>query len=126
MSLDIYLKDSVERTRICTCCNCDNEHEVTYFSEIASFNMTHNLEKMADAADIYDAVWRPDEHNISFASEMIKILEDGLERLESDPEFYKKYNPSNGWGCYEGLVKVLREYLEACKKHPHAKITVSR
>jgi hypothetical protein len=126
MSLDIYLKDPVERKKVCFCSECDNEHEVSYLQSIGSFNITHNLGKMAEAAGLYESVWRPDEYGIEFACQMIGTLESGLEKLEADPDKYKAYNPPNGWGSYEGLCKVLREYLEVCRKHPNAEIKVCR
>jgi hypothetical protein len=88
--------------------------------------MTHNLGRMAEAAGLYNAVWRPEENGITEAWQIIPILQDGLERLEADPQKYKAYNPSNGWGSYEGMCEVLRKYLDVCRKHPNAEITVSR
>lgn len=57
---------------------------------------------------------------------MITPLEVGLHRLLSDPAHFKTFNPLNGWGDYDGLVRFVEAYLEACKKHPKAKIYVSR
>lgn len=49
-----------------------------------------------------------------------------IERLKSDPEKYKKYDPKNGWGSYERLIEVLEKYLEICEKYPTARIEVCR
>jgi hypothetical protein len=87
---------------------------------------------MADAVEIYeditlyDVLWRPDENGLEFAEDIIAYLEKGLTILISNPEGYKKYNPENGWGSYEGLVKFVREYIVACKENPDAYIRVSR
>ena len=50
----------------------------------------------------------------------------GLKELTENPISYKKYNPKNGWGNYEGLVKFVTEYLEACKKFPESDVIVDR
>lgn len=126
MSLDIYLTEAEQTIELCTCQCCDNEHVRKYFRQIVSFNLTHNLGRMATLAGVYDALWRPDENGIDTAEQMIDILKGGIEKLQSDPEKYKKLNPSNGWGSYDGLLKVLREYLDACEDNPTAKIEVWR
>lgn len=94
--------------------------------EVYHANITHNLNKMAAAAGIYEPLWRPEEVGFTHAQQLIQPLEAGLTRLESDPVTYKSYNPPNGWGDYEGLVRFVREYLKACKEHQDAKIEVSR
>jgi len=89
-------------------------------------NITHNLNKMAGEAGIYQALWRPEEIGITKAAQLIDPLRDGLALLESDPERFKALNPSNGWGSYESLVEFVRKYLAACEKYPQARIKVSR
>jgi hypothetical protein len=88
--------------------------------------ITHNLNTMAREANIYEALWRPEEINISIAKELIPILEKGLEKLLKDKDHLKTFNPENGWGSYEGLVNFVREYLTACKEFPEATIVISR
>lgn len=94
--------------------------------EVYTDNITHNLNKMADAAGIYNCLWRPDEINITKASELIEPLTEGLSKLMFHPEVYKAYNPENGWGSYDGLVKFVQEYLDECKDHPDAQVSVWR
>jgi hypothetical protein len=89
-------------------------------------NITHNLTKMADAAGIYEELWRPDEIAITHARELIEPLTAGLERLRADPEKFKALNPPNGWGDYDGLVRFVSAYLEACRQHPDATVYTSR
>lgn len=91
-----------------------------------SANITHNLGKMADAAGIYQIIWRPDENEITYADQLVTPLTEGLERLKQNPEEFKKYNPDNGWGNYDGFVKFVEEYLAACIKYPSATINVFR
>ncbi len=90
------------------------------------FNVTHNLTDMAQEAGIYKHVWRPEELNITTACELIEPLEKALNEMNDDPERFKKHNPSNGWGDYEGFLDFLRQYIEACREDPDAEISVSR
>jgi len=89
-------------------------------------NITHNLNEMAEKAGIYRDLWYPDEIGIVQARDLIEPLESGLAFLESKPVYFKQFNPTNGWGDYEGLVEFVCNYLAACKKYPEAKIEVSR
>lgn len=95
-------------------------------SEVYERNITHNLGRMAEAAGLYKALWRPDENGLTHAGQLIPILREGLANLEADPAHYRTFNPENGWGNYEGLVKFVREYLAACEANPDAEIEVSR
>ena len=111
MSLDIYLK--------CKCCGrCAEESD--------SLNYTHNLNVMAQEAGIYSFVWRPEENGIETAGQMIEILEKGIKELKSNPEKYKAFNPSNGWGDYDSFILFLERYLKACIENPNDKIEASR
>lgn len=87
-------------------------------------NITHNLGLMAHDAGLYAALWHPGENGFEKACDLIPELFDGLARLKSDPERYKAFNPTNGWGTYEGLVEFVTNYLAACGKWPHADVSV--
>lgn len=93
---------------------------------VYSRNITHNLGKMADAAGVYKAMWRPDENGMAKAKDLIEPLESGLKRLRDDPATYQVHNPANGWGSYDGLVAFVADYLQACKNYPEASVRVSR
>lgn len=116
MSLDIWLI----KKNMTTFGNPGEEEEVY------DCNITHNLGNMADAAGIYYALWRPEEINKTKASEIIDLLEKGLEDLKSRPEYFKQFNSPNGWGLYEHFVPFVENYLEACKMYPNSTINVSR
>lgn len=96
------------------------------------YNITHNLNKMAmevklhTGHTLYEYLWRPDELGLTIALPLIAPLKEGLAQLEFAPEHFKKFNPENGWGNYEGLVKFVKAYLSACEKHPQARIHISR
>lgn len=94
--------------------------------EVYSANITHNLNRMAEAAGIYEACWRPEEIGVTKAGELIPRLRDGLAKLRSDPARFRAYDASNGWGTYEDFVPWVAEYLAACEDHPEATVSVSR
>lgn len=89
-------------------------------------NITHNLNKMAAEASIYQALWRPEEINSTKAKNIIELLEKGLKDLKSRPEYFEQFNSSNGWGLYENFVAFVEKYLKACKEFSDAEIYVSR
>jgi len=89
-------------------------------------NITHNLGEMARQASLYYPLWRPGEIGISTAAGLIDPLRRGLGLLKARPDHFKEYNPENGWGTYEGLVRFTEEYLAACEEYPQARVEVSR
>lgn len=89
-------------------------------------NITHNLGGMAEKAGIYKALWRPEEIGAKIAGDIIEPLTNGLDLLKQNPDEFKKYNPENGWGDYEGLVDFVTEYLRFCVLFPDAEISVFR
>jgi len=102
------------------------------YSYVYDANITHNLGKMAAAVAVegnlrlYDVLWRPDEHGLTHARDLIVPLRDGLAELQSDPDSYREYNPANGWGDYDGLVRFVVGYLTAVERWPDAEVEVSR
>lgn len=93
---------------------------------VYSRNITHNLNKMAEAAGIYKHLWRPDEIGISKAKELIAPLLSGYSLLISEREKMEKFNSQNGWGMYEHFLPFVSAYIEACAMNPDADIEVSR
>ena len=148
MSLDVYLHSEQQRavgsgifirehgqTREITRAEWDERYPnrepmvVTKEPEIHtvySDNITHNLGLMAEKAGIYQALWRPDENHMEIAYQLIEPLLEGLVRLQNDAAYFKQFNPPNGWGDYDGLVRFVQNYLEACQANPTATIYVSR
>lgn len=94
--------------------------------QVYEANITHNLGKMADAAGIYQACWRPEEIGVTKAGQLVPLLKAGLEKLRADPEHYSQFNAPNGWGLYEHFVPWVERYLAACEAYPDAEISVSR
>ena len=89
-------------------------------------NITHNLGGMAEAAGIYYHLWRPEEIGITKAKQLIEPLTKGLEKMKADPDHFKQFDASNGWGTYADFVPWIQQYLDACIEYPDAEISVSR
>jgi hypothetical protein len=106
---------------------------VTQPVSVYEANITHNLGKMAEAVELsngmtlYQVLWRPDEQeSLKFARDISELLDEGNNILLSDPEKFKKFNPENGWGSYDGLVNFVYRYRNACWETPDAELRVSR
>lgn len=95
-------------------------------SRVFEGGTTHNLTRMADAAGLYDCLWRPDEHGITKAAQLIEPLRAGLAKLEADPAKFKTFDSPNGWGTYDNFVRFVGKYLAACIEHPDADVEASR
>lgn len=111
--------------------NPDTIEEKTYEDDIYfHINLTHNLTNMADKCEIvgkcihkkdestitlYDLLWRPDANlgittpNMDYVENVIGCYRQLLEKKD----FFEKFNPSNGWGTYEQLLKKTKEYINA-------------
>jgi hypothetical protein len=123
VSLDVYLTSVAEHT--CTACGHVDQlgagHTTTFEA-----NITHNLGRMADAAGIYQALWRPEEIGATKAAHLIPLLTAGLALLKSDADRFRAFNPENGWGSYDGFVPWIERYLDACINNPTAVVRVHR
>jgi len=102
-------------------------------TSVYSANITHNLGKMAsevklsNGMTLYDILWRPDEQKgLKFAKDISELLDEGWNILLSDPEKFKKFEPDNGWGSYEGLEKFVYKYRNACWDNPEAELKICR
>lgn len=100
---------------------------------VFSGNITHNVGKMAgevklsNGMTLYDVLWRPDEQEgLKFARDISELLDEGWNILLAYPEEYKKFNPENGWGSYDGLCNFVYNYRNACWDTPDAELRVSR
>ena len=98
--------------------------------DIFSINITHNLIEMASEAGLYQCLWHPEQEvppsNKVIANQLIKPLATGLFNLKNNPEKFKKLNPVNGWGTYEGFIQSVSEIYEACLEHPKANVKIYR
>lgn len=105
-------------------CRIAQSEETEETTEVYHANITHNLNKMADACGLYKPLWRPDEIGIKTAKELIQPLAKGLAILIKEKEAMQVFNPSNGWGNYEALVRFTANYLLACIEYPDAEVGV--
>lgn len=95
-------------------------------TEVFTRNITHNLGAMAKEAGLYEYLWHPEEKGVVKAVDLIIPLSAGLGLLEGNPDYFKQFNPENGWGDYEGLVAFVENYLQACRENPDAEVSVWR
>lgn len=94
-------------------------------TEVFSRNITHNLNKMAAAAGIYQHLWHPEDIGITKASELIEPLRAGLDRMKSDPAHFQTFDSPNGWGRYVHFVPFVEACLKACEENPDAAVHCS-
>jgi hypothetical protein len=80
-------------------------------------NVTSNLTTMLDKAGIRlaDERW-VDKPGIN----MLPTLQAAINRMVADPEDFRKYNPPNGWGEYDGAVEALTALRDAICLNPDA------
>jgi hypothetical protein len=113
--------------------------------ELYGANITHNLNVMAEQAGLYKALWRPyqldkdyvhtEDYNKEmqfedsvtiFASDLIEIIEQGLDLLKLRPDYFSKFDSPNGWGTYVHFVPFVEKYLNALKQYPDSIVEVDR
>lgn len=93
-------------------------------TEVFSANITHNLNRMAEACGLYDVMWNPDENGYTHAEDLIPRLRLGLAKLVTDPITFKEFDPPNGWGDYGLLLQTASDLLDACQRWPRAEVSV--
>ena len=106
MSLDIYLEEVKP-------------------VEVHWQNITHNLNKIASEAGIYNCLWHPDKAEIKKAMHLIKPLTQAIADMKDRPDHYKKFDAENGWGTYDDFLPWLECLLKACINNPSADVRVS-
>ena len=92
-----------------------------------SANYTSNVYKMYDLAfasikDVPEFItdWRSGIQMEQMYS--MPILKSMIEEMKKNPEKYKKLNPKNGWGNYEGALKFFEDAYNAMLISPECKI----
>lgn len=112
--------------------------EAEYNTEVYEANITHNLGEMAreitcfilqkreekpKVITLYDILWHGSGQSGLVIAPMLEV---GLHELKENRRWYEKYNPENGWGNYEGLIKFTEELLFACKEFPETTLWCHR
>ena len=103
-------------------------------TDVYGSNITHNLSRMAGEVKLwnlpkytlYDVLWHPEEHGLLYAKDIVDLLDEAYNTLLASPDYFKKFNPENGWGNYDTLCVFVYKYRDACRGNPDAEIEVSR
>ena len=83
--------------------------------EIYERNVTYNLADMYyKCIDKEKGFKKLDGMN---CKEALPIINDAIQDMLNNAEEYRKLNPSNGWGSYDGLLKVLQEMRTCCENN---------
>ena len=46
---------------------------------------------------------------------LIPYIERAIHRLKKNPEYFKQFEASNGWGTVEQMIPYLERFLDSCK-----------
>ncbi len=87
-------------------------------------NITHNLYPMASRAGFGRALWG--DEPVRDASELADLIEVGLDEMRARPAVFRALDSPNGWGTYDQFVPWLERLVEACRREPTARVSVSR
>lgn len=112
----------------------DADRAAFYETDCWSANITHNLGEMAahvpvffnNVTNLYQACWRPEEMPITNTDDMLRCLTQGLMYMIANRKELLKYEAPNGWGTYNGFMKFILNYKQACEDNPDCLISASR
>ena len=91
--------------------------------EIYECNITYNLAPMYyKCIDKEKGLKKLD--NMS-CKEALPIINNAITDLLNNADEYRKLNPENGWGSYEGLLSKLQEIRNCCENNSDGIINVS-
>lgn len=101
-----------------------------------SANITHNLGEMARAIPVkfgtmdttlYYTCWRPEQIGAKTVADVLPMLIQGIHYMIDHRKELVQYNAPNGWGTYEGFMKFLLNYKQACEDNdPDCLISADR
>ena len=113
--------------------------------QVESYHLTHNLCELCskvpvgkhkkyisvtefeyEELNLYDVLWRGDEHNLDTPSDMKEYLLEGLNYLEKNYNSLSKYNPDNGWGHIDRVIKVVEALIKDASIYPGAYLQYDR
>lgn len=99
-------------------------------------NITHNLGEMASnipvtfrdkATTLYYACWRPEEIGAKIVADVLPMLIQGIHYMIDHRKELMQYESPNGWGTYNGFMKFLLNYKQACEDNdPECEIKANR
>lgn len=73
-------------------------------------NITWNVRKIIELST--GLPWT-NEANNGLCLDVIPKIQHGLEELQANPEKYKLYEASNGWGTVKGTIHFFQQILKA-------------
>lgn len=79
-------------------------------------NVTYNLAGMYYKAIDKEKGFKK-LHNMSCET-ALPIINKAIKDMIENKEEYKKLNPKNGWGTYEGLLEVFQDMRNVCEQNP--------
>lgn len=143
MSLDVYIKFKkprqvnyyLEHPYIY---NNLSERDLSNYSETDqwSANITHNVGEIASHVPVdfngwqttlYMACWRPEVIGVKTVADILPLLIQGIHFMVDNRKDLELFNPENGWGSYNGFMKFLLNYKQACEDaEPDCLIGTSR
>lgn len=85
-------------------------------------NVTHNLAPMFREAGVD---WHDYKGGDRTAAALLREVATALSNLVDQPERFRRMDPPNGWGSYEGAVAFLARLAVDCIRHPDAIVQVS-
>jgi hypothetical protein len=57
--------------------------------------------------------------------DIVEQLERAVDDMIARPDFYRQWNPANGWGDYEGALRYLAGIEAYCRAYPKARLRIS-
>ena len=90
--------------------------------EIYEDNVTYNLSKMYyKCIDKEKGFKKLDGMN---CKEALPIINNAIQDMLNNADEYRKLNPENGCGSYEGLLSSLQEMRNCCENNPDGTINI--
>lgn len=85
-------------------------------------NYTSNIGKMyCDAFNVQD--WK--FINGKVCKDALPYVKNACKNMRRSPDRYKKMEPSNGWGTYEGALEYLEHLQKGCEENPDCTVRIS-
>ena len=97
-------------------------YDIHITETILDINYTFNVAPMFQLALGKGGIKQLNELN---REEAIKLLKVGIKDMEENPEIYKKLNPENGWGNYEGALNTLIKIFNSLEENHNAEVSVN-
>lgn len=91
--------------------------------EIYEANVTYNLSDMYYKCIDKEQGYR--KLDGMTCKNALSIINNSIADMLNNADEYRKLNPSNGWGSYEGLLAQLQQMRSCCESNPDGIIYVS-